>query len=327
MELSKETLLEMYYAMLRSRRLDERSWVLHRQGKIVFHISGMGHEASHIGAAFALKPGKDWLVPYYRDLGLMLCFGLTPREFMLSLYGKKGEASSGARQMPSHFGLRRGNVVSTSAPVATQIPHAAGIGLGMKMRGDDTVVLTCIGEGSTSQGEWYEGLNWAAVHKLPVICLVQNNQYAISVPSHLQMAVPNVADRAAAFGMPGLVVDGNDVLAVYRAMKEAVDRARRGGGPTLIESKTYRPVPHSSDDDDRSYRSREEVNEWKKRDPLLLFKAYLESQGCLPAAVNEDYERKAVAEVDDAQKFAESAPYPEIEWALGPVYATEAHHA
>ncbi|MEK7326555.1 MAG: thiamine pyrophosphate-dependent dehydrogenase E1 component subunit alpha, partial [Chloroflexota bacterium] len=193
MELSKETLLEMYYAMLRSRRLDERSWVLHRQGKIVFHISGMGHEASHIGAAFALKPGKDWLVPYYRDLGLMLCFGLTPREFMLSLYGKKGEASSGARQMPSHFGLRRCNVVSTSAPVATQIPHAAGIGLGMKMRGDDAVVLTCIGEGSTSQGEWYEGLNWAAVHKLPVICLVQNNQYAISVPSHLQMAVPNVA--------------------------------------------------------------------------------------------------------------------------------------
>jgi 2-oxoisovalerate dehydrogenase E1 component alpha subunit len=327
MELSKETLLEMYYAMLRSRRLDERAWVLHRQGKIVFHISGMGHEASHIGAAFALKPGKDWLVPYYRDLGLMLCFGLTPREFMLSLYGKKGEASSGARQMPSHFGLRRCNVVSTSAPVATQIPHAAGIGLGMKMRGDDAVVLTCIGEGSTSQGEWYEGLNWAAVHKLPVICLVQNNQYAISVPSHLQMAVPNVADRAAAFGMPGLVVDGNDVLAVYRAMKEAVDRARRGGGPTLIESKTYRPVPHSSDDDDRSYRSREEVNEWKKRDPLLLFRAYLESQGHLPAAVNDDYERKAVAEVDDAQKFAEAAPYPEIESAFGPVYATEAHHA
>ncbi len=141
------------------------------------------------------------------------------------------------------------------------------------------------------------------------------------------MAVPNVADRAAAFGIPGMVVDGNDVLAVHRVMKEAVDRARRGGGPTLIESKTYRPVPHSSDDDDRSYRSREEVNEWKKRDPLLLFKAYLESQGHLPAAVNDDYERKAVAEVDDAQKFAESAPYPEIEWALGPVYAEEAHHA
>ena len=327
MELSKKTLLEMYYAMLRSRRLDERAWVLHRQGRIVFHISGMGHEASQIGAAFALRPGKDWLAPYYRDLGLMLCFGLTPRDFMLSLYGKQGEVSSGARQMPSHFGLRRGNVISTSAPVATQIPHAAGIALGMKMRGADSIVLTCIGEGSTSQGEWYEGLNWAAVHKLPLICLVQNNQYAISVPTKLQMAVPNVADRAAAFGMPGCVVDGNDTLAVYRAVKEAADRARRSEGPTLIESKTYRPVPHSSDDDDRSYRSRDEVNEWKKRDPLLLFKSHLESQGYLPAAIADEYERKVAAEVDDAQKFAEAAPYPSVEWAYGPVYATEAYHA
>ncbi len=308
MNLSKDTLLDMYYAMLRSRRLDERAWVLHRQGKIVFHISGMGHEASQIGAAFALRRGADWLAPYYRDLGLMLCFGLTPREFMLSLFGKQGEVSSGARQMPSHFGLRRANVISTSAPVATQIPHAAGIGLGIKMRGEDAVVLTCIGEGSTSQGEWYEGLNWAAVHKLPVICIVQNNQYAISVPAHLQMAVPNVADRAAAFGMPGVVVDGNDVLSVYRVIQEAADRARRGDGPTLVEAKTYRPVPHSSDDDDRSYRSREEVAEWKKRDPILMFKTYLEMQGQLTKEMNDEYEARALAEVDDAQKFAEAAP-------------------
>ncbi|MBI4314913.1 MAG: thiamine pyrophosphate-dependent dehydrogenase E1 component subunit alpha [Chloroflexi bacterium] len=321
MNLSKDTLLDMYYAMLRSRRLDERAWVLHRQGKIVFHISGMGHEASQIGAAFALRRGADWLAPYYRDLGLMLCFGLTPREFMLSLFGKQGEVSSGARQMPSHFGLRRANVISTSAPVATQIPHAAGIGLGIKMRGEDAVVLTCIGEGSTSQGEWYEGLNWAAIHKLPVICIVQNNQYAISVPTHLQMAVPNVADRAAAFGMPGVVVDGNDVLSVYRVIQEAADRARRGDGPTLVEAKTYRPVPHSSDDDDRSYRSREEVAEWKKRDPILMFKTYLEMQGQLTKEMNDEYEARVVAEVDDAQKFAEAAPYPNLEWAAGPVYA------
>jgi len=327
MELSNELMLEMYYAMLRSRRLDERAWVLHRQGKIVFHISGMGHEASQVGAAFALQVGKDWLSPYYRDLALMLCFGFTPREFMLSLYGKQGEVSSGARQMPSHFGLRRANVISTGAPVATQIPHAAGIGLGMKLRGADSVVLTCIGEGSTSQGEWYEGLNWAAVHKLPVICIVQNNQYAISVPAHLQMAIANVADRAAAFGMPGVVVDGNDVLAMYHAVKEAVDRARKGDGPTLIESKTYRPVPHSSDDDDRSYRTREEVEQWKKRDPILRFKNHLEEKKILATKINEDYESKIRAEVDDAQKFAEAAPYPTIEWAMGPVYATEAYHA
>lgn len=327
MELSKDTLLAMYYAMLRSRRLDERAWVLHRQGKIVFHISGMGHEASQVGAAFALQPGKDWLAPYYRDLALMLCFGFTPREFMLSLFGKQGEVSSRARQMPSHFGLRRANVISTSAPVATQIPHAAGIGLGMKLRGDDAVVVTCIGEGSTSQGEWYEGLNWAAVHKLPVICIVQNNQYAISVPAHKQMAIPNVADRAAAFGMPGVVVDGNDVLACYRAMTDAVARARSGEGPTLIEAKTYRPVPHSSDDDDRSYRSREEVAEWKKRDPILLFKTYLEGRGALMPAVSDEYETRIAAEVDDAHKFAEAAPYPPAEVACGPVYAAEAYHA
>lgn len=326
MELSKETLLEMYYAMLRARRVDERAWVLHRQGKIVFHISGMGHEAAQIGAAYALRRGHDWVVPYYRDLGLLMCFGLTPREFYLSLFGKKGEASSGARQMPSHFGLRRGNIVSTSAPTGTQIPHAAGIGLAIKMRGDDRVVLTCIGEGSTSQGEWYEGMNWASIYKVPLICLVQNNLYAISVPQEKQMAVKNVADKAAAFGIPGVVVDGNDVLAVYRVMKDAVERARRGDGPTLVEAKTYRPVPHSSDDDDRSYRSREEVEEWKKRDPIMLFKSYLEMQGVLTQKLSSEYDARAAAEVEDAHKFAEEAPYPPVEDASWPVYQEDIRH-
>lgn len=321
MELTKETQLDMYYQMLRSRRLDERAWVLHRQGKIAFHISAIGHEATQVGAAFALRRGHDWFAPYYRDLTLMLCLGLTPREFALGLFGKSGEPSSQARQMPSHWGLRRANVISTSAPVATQVPHAAGIALAIKLRGDDRVVLTTIGEGSTSQGEWYEGLNWAAVHRLPFICLVQNNTYAISVPQKLQMAIPNVADRAAAFGMAGVVADGNDVLAVYRAVKEAADRARRGDGPTLVEAKTYRPVPHSSDDDDRSYRTREEVEEWKKRDPILLYKSYLEMQGILTNKIGDEMDARAAAEVEDAVKFAEEAPYPEIESAKGPVYA------
>lgn len=322
MELPRETLLEMYYQMLRSRRLDERAWTLHRQGKIAFHISAIGHEATQLGAAYALRRGYDWFAPYYRDLTLMLCLGLTPREFALSLYGKAGEPSSLARQMPSHFGLKRANVISTSAPVATQIPQAAGIALAIKLSGHDKVVLACIGEGSTSQGEWYEGLNWAAVHRLPLICLVQNNTYAISVPQKLQMAIPNVADRAAAFGMPGVVVDGNDALAVLRAVREAADRARRGDGPTLVEAKTYRPVPHSSDDDDRSYRSREEVEEWKRRDPILLFKTYLELQGLLTTKMNDEIETRVAAEVDDAVKFAEEAPYPDLQIAAGPVYAT-----
>src|SRR3972149_4935623 len=208
MALPKETLLEMYRVMVLSRRLDERAWVLHRQGKIAFHISGIGHEAAQVGAAFALQRGQDWVVPYYRDLAMLLALGLSPREFALGLMGKKGEPSSGARQMPSHWSLRRANVVSHSSPVATQTPHAWAIALGIKMSGDTAVVLTSIGEGSTSQGEWYEGVNWAAVPKLPGIFLVENNNYAISVRQEMQMAVAGAAGKAAGLGLPGGSVDG-----------------------------------------------------------------------------------------------------------------------
>ena len=320
-DLSPETKVDLYWQMLRSRRLDERAWMLHRQGKIAFHISAMGQEGTQAGAAFALRRGDDYVLPYYRDLTLMLCLGFTPREFCLSLFGKQGEVTSGGRQMPAHFSLRRAHVVSTSAPVATQVPHAAGIALAIKLRGDDRVALTCLGEGATSQGEWYEALNWAAIHKLPFICLVQNNAYAISEPVDREMAVPNVADRAAAFGMPGVVVDGNDVLAVYRVMKEAVDRARAGQGPTLVEAKTYRLTPHSSDDDDRSYRTREEVELWKKRDPILRLGQTLEAAGLLSRPEQEALEARAVAEVDDAVKFAQEAPYPDVATAATGVYA------
>ncbi len=200
MELTKEQRIEMYWMMLLARRLDERAWVLHRQGKIAFHISGIGQEAAQVGAAFALNRGEDWVTPYYRDLALMICLGYTPREFVLSLMGKQGEPSSGGRQMPSHWSLRRANAVSHSAPVATQACHAAGIALAMKMQKKDQVVLTTIGEGSTSQGEWYEAVNWAAVHQLPVIFLVENNQYAISVPQEKQMAVAVQRIKPAGWG-------------------------------------------------------------------------------------------------------------------------------
>src|SRR3990170_3245207 len=265
-ELSQETLLEMYRYMVLSRRLDERAWVLHRQGKVAFHISAIGHEAAQVGAVFALRRGQDWLVPYYRDLAMLLALGLTPLEFMLGLMGKEGEPSSGARQMPSHWSLRRANVVSHSSPVATQSCHASGIGLGIKMRGDEAVVLTTIGEGSTSQGEWYEAVNWAAVHRLPVIFLVENNTYAISVRQEMQMAVAGAAGKAAGLGLPGVSVDGLDVVAVYQAVAEAAARARRGDGPTLVEARVHRLTPHSSDDDDRSYRPRAEVEAMKAGD-------------------------------------------------------------
>jgi len=327
MELSSELKREMYWMMLLSRRLDERAWVLHRQGKIAFHISGIGHEAAQVGAAFALKRGYDWVTPYYRDLALMISLGLTPEEFMLSLMGKAGEPSSGSRQMPSHFGLRRVNAVSHSAPVATQAVHAAGIGLAIKIKKEKKVVLTTIGEGSTSQGEWYEAVNWAAVHQLPVIFMVQNNQYAISVPPEMQMAVKSSADKACGLGLPGQMIDGTDVFLVYEILSELVDAARNGNGPALVEAKMYRITPHSSDDDDRTYRSREEVEENKKFDPLLLTQKRLMDEGIYNEKDLEDLDKKAKQMVTDAVKTAENAPYPSAEEAAYPVYAEEVPNA
>ena len=318
--LTDEQAIDMYWSMLLARRLDERMWILHRQHEVAFHISGIGHEGTQVGAAFALKKGYDWVHPYYRDLALSLTLGMTSRDLMLALYGKEGEPSSGGRQMPSHFGSRTLKIVSGSSPVATQIPQAAGIGFAMRYQGTDEVVLTCFGEGSTAEGDFHEALNWAGIYKLPVIFLCQNNQYAISSPTHKEMPVPNVADRAVAYDMPGVIVDGNDVLESYRVMKEAVARARRGEGATLVEAKTYRPVPHSSDDDDRTYRSREEVEEWKKKDPILRMQQYLQSIDLLNNAKMQEYETRAKQIVDDATEFAKNAPYPAPEKALENVW-------
>jgi 2-oxoisovalerate dehydrogenase E1 component alpha subunit len=318
--LSDEQALEIYWYILLSRRLDERMWILHRQHEVAFHISGIGHEGTQVGAAFALKRGYDWIHPYYRDMALSLAIGMTPRDLMLSLYGKEGEPSSGAHQMPAHYGSRALKIVSGSSPVATQIPQASGIGFAIKYKGTDEVVLTCFGEGSTAEGDFHEGLNWAGIHKLPVIFLCQNNQYAISVPTSKEMPVKNVADRAAAYGMPGVIVDGNDALEVYRVIHEAADRARRGGGATLVESKTYRPVPHSSDDDDRTYRSREEVEEWKRKDPVLKMRQYLESVRLLDEKKAQEYEDRAKKVVDDANQFGKNAPFPPAEAALDNVW-------
>ncbi|MCH7611458.1 MAG: thiamine pyrophosphate-dependent dehydrogenase E1 component subunit alpha [Chloroflexi bacterium] len=321
LNLNEESLLEMYGLIVLSRRLDERTWVLHRQGKIAFHISGIGHEAAQVGAAMALRRGQDWVVPYYRDLAMMLALGLTPKEFMLGVMGKKGEPSSGARQMPSHWSIRRMNVVSHSSPVATQTPHASGIGLAIKMRGDDAIVLTSIGEGATSQGAWYEAVNWAAIHKLPVVFMVENNLYAISVRQDRQMAVEHVADKAAGLGLPGVTVDGLDALAVHRAISEAAARARAGDGPTLVEAMVQRMTPHSSDDDDRSYRPRAELEALKAQDPVRLQRDKLMDMGLLSEQAETEVQERAAAQVEEAIKFAASAPYPEVSEASYPVYA------
>lgn len=326
MSLSNELKIEMFWIMLLSRRLDERAWVLHRQGKIAFHISGIGQEAAQVGAVYAIEKGKDWLVPYYRDLSMLIAMGMSPTEFVMSLMGKAQEPTSGARQMPSHFSLRRANVVSHSAPVATQSPHASGIGLGIKLDGKDEVVLTTIGEGSTSQGEWYEAVNFAAVHVLPVVFLVENNQYAISVPQDKQMAVKSAADKACGLGLRGIEVDGTQMFEVYDAVLEAVEIARKGEGPSVIEAKMYRLTPHSSDDDDRSYRPREEVEQYKKQDPIIVMKNQFLEQGLITEEQYQELEQKAKHAVDEAVEQAINAPYPKGEAAATPVYAQEDNH-
>jgi 2-oxoisovalerate dehydrogenase E1 component alpha subunit len=320
--LTDQDLIKMYTFMLLARKIDERMWLLNRAGKIPFVVSCQGQEAAQVGAGYALQPGTDFLLPYYRDLGIVLVWGQTARDIMLSAFAKAEDPNSAGRQMPGHFGSRKLRIVSGSSPVSTQIPHAVGVALAAKMKGERVVVYTSFGEGSSNQGDFHEGLNFAGVHRLPVIFFCENNKYAISVPLSKQLACENVADRAAGYGMPGIVVDGNDVLDVYRVVREAAQRARDGLGPSLIEAKTYRLVPHSSDDDDRSYRSREEVEEARKGDPILRFRAYLLRQGVLDDRLHEELQHHVDRQVDEAVEYAENAPYPKPEDTLLHVYGS-----
>src|SRR3990170_1091341 len=280
--LSDDQLRDMYHKMLVARILGDRMFILNRQGRAPFAITGQGHEAAQIGSAFALRPGRDWVLPYYRDVGVVLTIGMTARELMLSSLAKAADPSSGGRQMPSHYGHARLRIVSGSSPVATQIPQACGVALASKIRHEDDVTVTYCGDGGTSKGDFHEGLNFAGIHKLPVIFIVENNGWAISVPQSKQMAIRDIADRAQGYGFPGVVVDGGDVLAVYQATKQAAERARRGEGPTLIEAKVIRYTGHSSDDDDRAYRDHAEVDAWRAtKDPILRFRKYLIDVGVL----------------------------------------------
>lgn len=321
--LSDNQVLKMYEMMLLARRIDERMWLLNRSGKLPFVISCQGQEAAQVGAAFALDQAKDYILPYYRDLGVVLAFGMTAKDIMLAGFAKAEDPASGGRQMPGHFSHRKNRIVTGSSPVTTQVPHAVGIALAGKMEKKDLVTFVTFGEGSSNQGDFHEGANFAGVHKLPVIFMCENNKYAISVPLSKQLACEKVSDRAVGYGMPGYTVDGNDPLEVYRVVKEAADRARRGEGPTLIETMCYRLTPHSSDDDDRVYRAQEEVTNAKTKDPLVTFESYLRQIGLLDDRINKEMNERIMNEINEASDYAENAPFAEPDHALKYVYAEE----
>jgi len=319
--LSPEMLSDMYAAMLLARTIDERQWILNRQGREAFHISCQGHEGSGVGSAFALDRDRDVMVPYYRSLAAVVAFGVTARELFLSALAKADDPMTGGRQMPAHYGLARARILTSGSPVATQIPHATGAALASKIRGDGAVAITYFGDGASSKGDFHEGLNFAAIHKLPAIFVCENNHYAISVPSSKQMAVPSVADRAVGYGMFGESIDGTDPLAVYRSVKRAADRARAGEGPTLIESNVVRLTPHSSDDDDRRYRPESDREDARSRDPLNVFGAYLRSHGLLTPEAEAAMRQRIQHEVAAALEEAEAAAVPDPDSAFDHVYA------
>lgn len=319
--LTADDVSAMYRTMLVARLCDEAQFRLNRQGKVPFVVPVSGHEGCQVGTGWPMVKGKDIFVPYYRDMAVCLIAGMTPRDIFLGVFGKADDPSSGGRQMPAHWGSRRLGIITGSSPIATQIPHAVGVAYAMKYRGEDAAVASWFGDGATSEGDWHEALNFAGIHKLPVVFVCENNLYAISVPLSKQMAVKDVAARAEGYGFPGVVVDGSDVLSCYEAMSKALDRARSGDGPTLIECKTYRFHPHTSDDDDRTYRSREEVEEAKRRDPIILFGDYLKSIGLLDEAGIESLREELKEEIDRYADEAWNAPDPDPATALRHVFA------
>ncbi len=313
--------LEIYRVMLLTRMADERLWQLNRQGRAHFAVPCAGHEGAAAGYSFALDPSCDYLVPHYRDMAALYRFGVTTRDIFCHLFARANDPMSGGRQMYAHWGDARRRILSLSSPQPNHVTHAVGIALACKIRHENAVTWTGFGDGSSSKGDVHESMNFAAVHKLPVVFCCENNGYAISVPVEKQMAIKNVADRAAGYGMPGMVVDGSDPLAVYEAARTAVECARSGGGPSLVEIKVYRYLPHTSNDDDRRYRTREEVEQARLRDPVDLFRRDLCEQGLWDDVREAALREEIKLELEDALGYAENSPSPSAAEAFTHIYA------
>jgi 2-oxoisovalerate dehydrogenase E1 component alpha subunit len=318
---TREEYLQLHSWMCMAKALDDRMHILVKQGRAPFVGSSRGHEGIQVASTAALKP-EDWLVPHYRGLANSIVRGLTMREWMLAVFAKADDPLSAGRNIPGGcYSYRALKIAPVSQVVASWIPKAAGIAYAAKLRGDGSVTLCTFGDGATSQGEFHEGVNFAAVHRLPVVFVCENNSYAISVPIRLQMANPNVAERAAGYGIPGVTLDGTDVPASYAACREAVARARRGEGPTLIEAKIWRINSHTSEDNQLKYRTKEELQEAAQHDPIVRYTSWLIERGWLSADEARQTQSAFDKEASDAADWAEQQPDPRAEDALTNVFA------
>ena len=313
-----DDLRALHRHMLRIRLLDQRMLSLQRQGRIGFYGMATGQEASVTGSAYPLR-ATDWVFQALRESGVCQWRGTTIREMVCQLMGNAGDVLMG-RQMPMHFSDRAVNAVAWSSVIGTQLPHAVGAAWAAKLQKKDDVCVGYIGDGGTSVGDFHAAMNFAAVYQVPCVIFCQNNQWAISVPLSQQTASSSIAIKAVAYGMPGIRVDGNDLLAVISAMREAVDRARAGGGPTFIESVTFRMSGHSSSDDPTRYRSGELVKQWEQQDPLVRMERWLRSQGLLSDADLEGWTAEVHEEISEAIRESEALPAPPLESMFTDVY-------
>jgi pyruvate dehydrogenase E1 component alpha subunit len=315
--LDPELLRRMYREMLRARLLDERLVALHRQGRIGFYSASTGQEAAPVAAGLALHP-RDWVFPALREGALMLVRGFPLNAYIAQVYGNKADVLKG-RQMPSHMSGRSVNQVSWSTVIGSQLPHAVGAAWAAKLKGDDTVVLAFLGDGATSSPDFHAAMNMAGVFSVPVVFACQNNQLAASVPVARQTASATLAAKAQAYGIPSVRVDGNDAIAVYMVLSEAIANARGGSGPSFIELFTYRIGPHSTSDDPTRYRSEDEVNVWKAKDPVSRLRRYLglseilsdPEEADLRAQIGDEIGR-AIAEVEQIGPNAAASLFEDV---------------
>jgi pyruvate dehydrogenase E1 component alpha subunit len=308
-KLPESTLLHLYETMVRVREFDRRMLVLQRQGRIGFYGPILGQEAATVGSVAALEE-RDWVFPALREGAAAIMRGLPLHVAIAQLIGNSLDRCKG-RQMPCHYTFREGNYHAMSSVIGTQVTHAVGAAMAARIRGEDAVIAGYLGDGATSSNDFHAGMNFAAVYRAPVVLICQNNQWAISVPISQQMASETIAIKACAYGMPAVRVDGNDVLAVYAATREAVERARRGDGPTFLELVTYRRLGHSSSDDPSRYRDEAEVAVWERRDPVERLRRHLDARGLWDSDRETALQDRIAAEVNEAIRQAEAASPPD----------------